>query len=665
MKQLLLLSYLIVKTLMLTATSAEVDLQKFVKKADSCYEILNYTYAKALYAEAISIVNKEADPYLFSYLLNQYASSLFWLDEMNEAEAACRRSLNFTTKTLGPLHPYTAEAHINLGAQKFVSGNYSIVTEHFYEAAFILENYYGKLHPKVAKAYEWLGAVYESKSDTANAKEFLWKSLNIYSRRIGADHPDVAELYRYIGLFYKRFAQLDSAIFYFEKAKNLFDQKYGEANFQSVKCMNNLSDVYGVGYNQWEKVKHSHEKCLRLIPCFQSPNKHTSAMTYYQMFNYYNHHGEYLKSIEYLNRIVKLYSADYDVTTDIPDVHIIQELSSTIPKVVLFTKARTFVNLSSVDTLNKHQHLKSASNLHKLLDQILDQISGKIVNANDRWFFSNSHAKLYFSMARLDIELFNSGFGTGYLDNALYYLEKKKISEQLRTTSFNPMIHNDIKNELLSEITQLNREINYLQSEQFHTDDRDTISRLLIQKALKADMMYYDLDNRYDHPVFAFQNKKSLSSQNIMSSLMPNESLLYYAEATQDYKFVPHTLMIIAINSDSAMTVMIDGYDLFHQIIDFNHLLSTNALVDTICKSGKALYDNLIGPVREALREKIIVCPSAYVSLTPFYALSGPEDPDNCRMLIEDHLIWKIFSLDDIMSASNDDRMIAQDSLLN
>jgi CHAT domain-containing protein len=649
MKQLLLLSYLIVKTLMLTATSADGDLQKFVKKADSCYEILNYALAKAMYAEAISIVNKEADPYLFSYLLNQYASSLFWLDEMNEAEAACRRSLNFITKTLGPLHPYTAEAHINLGAQKFVSGTSGIIAEHFYEATFILEHYYKKPHPKSAKAYEWLGVLYESMSDTVNARHFIWKSLDLYERSVGRNHPDVAELYRYIGLFYKRFDKPDSALFYFNKAKLLFDDKFGEANFHSVKCLNNISDVYGNYFNQWGKTEIIYHQCLELIKAFKSPNRYTHAMTLYRMVDNKAKNNDYFQALNYMNQILQLYYPNFENQSIFDNPEIANSNLVTVPKLVFIYKANILIKLADIEKINKYDYLKHASDCYVLLDKFIDEIRSNLVGHVDWLNFSNRHAKLYYMMALHELRLFEFSKNEYHVHRALYYLEKKKLSETIGNPEESLFYADDPNYETLNQIIELRKEINTLKSHGLLSFEKETVERQVVQKTLLLDATYAkkklrESTKEIDDETYIYQIKE------IQHRLHPDEIVLFYADNTHDYKQIPYSLITIAINKEQIKFTEIQGQETFLLASEYYNLMATNQATDSIHVIGGQLYDLLISPVSHILKRNIIIQPSSFLSLLSFESLPDLSRNAQPSLLIENHLVWKIFSLKDIVT---------------
>lgn len=635
----------------------------YAKKADRFYDQLSYDSAAIYYSLAIHNTNQNDAPELFGTLLNRKASSLFWSDRMDETLKACRRSLKFCCDTLGSLHPETAQAQINLGAFKFLSGNFGVVAEHFYEAAFILENYYGKDNAKVAKAYEWLGTLYESQSDTALARKYLWKSLNIYEKSLGADYADIAELYRYIGLYYKRFTPHDSAIYYFEKAKLLFDQKYGAANFQSVKCLNNISDTYANGMGQWDQVPAMYEMCMKLSSGFKSPNRHAAAMTLYRMYDFYNHQQDFLLSIAYLNKILQLYYPDFENQNIFENPRQAASCPYNIPKIIFIAKAGLLIKQAEKDTTHKRRYLTAASECYVLFDRIVEVMCNNLQRLDDRLRFANSHAKLYYAITRLELELYQSGSGEEHISNALYYSEKKKLKDQILKFTDNPsfLFHNN--DEFSEEMIGYKKELNALKSKRIAANDKTKFDRQIVSKTLEADAKYDAFYTNNSPHLTALANRPKPSIQELQNQLTENECLLYFAETTQDYKQIPHALIVIAIDKHQVKAAEIEGQETFFLISDFCQALSSNRSLDSTRAAGTQLYQLLIAPFADLLKWKIIIYPSAFVSKLPFEALPDLSRHDDSRLLIENHLVWKIFSLDDL-SVKDSFAHTSRDSLL-
>jgi len=133
------------------------------------------------------------------------------------------------------------------------------------------------------------------------SRKYLWKSFSIWKKTKGPNHPDLAEIYRYMGLYFKRYNFNDSAMYCFNKAKSLFDRRYGQANLLSIKCLNNLANVYARIPSMESKILPTYQLCEDLTARQKSPLRMARVMTLYNMAEYFNIRGDNQLALKYLN----------------------------------------------------------------------------------------------------------------------------------------------------------------------------------------------------------------------------------------------------------------------------------------------------------------------------------------------------------------------------
>jgi tetratricopeptide (TPR) repeat protein len=317
----------------------------FLKLANHYYEHLQFDSAEVNYSKALPLLKTQSDNELYGNALNDYAVTIWSQSRFREAELICRENLEICNDLFGYDHPVTADAMVNLGALAFISGSFGMTTEYLNQAVAIYSKNFGPSHHKIAKAYEWLGTHYEAASDTVNARRYLWKSFNLWKNIRNENHTDLGDIYRYMGLYHKRFFNHDSAIICFNKAKELFDRKYGPANFQSVKCLNNLADIYAEHEELEHKVLSTYDLCFNLITAFKSPVMMAEVMTVFNLAEYHGIKGDYLKAIELFNDVLKIYIPDFhpvDIFSnpDLSNVEFHQYL-----RIILAYKSNYFLNL--------------------------------------------------------------------------------------------------------------------------------------------------------------------------------------------------------------------------------------------------------------------------------------------------------------------------------
>jgi CHAT domain-containing protein len=635
-----------------------------IQMANEYFEILQYDSATVIYQMAIETIDPRTNPEAYCCLSNRLCESLIWLDEMQRARTLCRSNLTLCNELLGTAHEQTARAQMNMGIYKFLSGNEGFVISHFKQALNIFQKIFGNVHPDVAKVYEWLGMIHESQSDTTIARTCLWKAKDVYENTIGSNHPDIAELYRYIGLYYKRFNKPDSAILYFQKAKVLFDQKYGKTNFHSVKCLNNVSDVFAKQYHNWDTVSDIFNECTHLIAGFKAPNRHAVAMTIYKMAEYHSHRKEYDQSIHYLNEILQLYYPEFENCGIFDNPLNISSSPFTIPKLIFIFKSNMLINLAKADSLNAVKYLAGASESYALLDEIIEIMAGNIYHLDDRLLFSSRHAKLYYAMAANEINLFKSGAGNQYLDNAIRYLEKNKLSGQIGLMERFTQLNNVRERRLKDSVLILTNEINRLNSERITYIEKEDTDQQLINTNLALDALHAKIAAGSIFTSAESKMKSGKRVEEIQRLLKPDEALLYYSEITHDYKKIPYALIIIAINKSEVQVSEYTGNELFYAIEKYSGMLAAGETTELLHETGEFLFEHLLEPAKSILKQKLIIYPSAFISRVPFDVLPEKSAQHQTTMMIENYIIWKIFSLDDLTETNTVATEAINDSLL-
>lgn len=72
------------------------DFMTLKNKADACYEKLIYDSALIYYFRILNRLVPCDNRELYCEVRNKYASSLFWLDKLDETAQACRENVNPT-----------------------------------------------------------------------------------------------------------------------------------------------------------------------------------------------------------------------------------------------------------------------------------------------------------------------------------------------------------------------------------------------------------------------------------------------------------------------------------------------------------------------------------------------------------------------------------------
>lgn len=620
-----------------------------LKLANHYYGQLRFDSAEVYYSKALPLLQTQSNKELYGNALNDYAASIWSQSRFREAELICRENLEICIELLGYDHPVTADAMVNLGALAFISGSFGMTTEYLNQAIAIYSNHFGLLHHKTAKAYEWLGTHYEAASDTVNARKHLWKSFNIWKNIRGENHTDLGDIYRYIGLYHKRFFNHDSAIICFNKAKELFDRKYGPANFQSVKCLNNLADIFAEHEELEHKVLPTYDLCFNLIAAFKSPVLMAEVMTGFNLAEYHGIKGDYLKAIELLNDVLELYIPDFhpvDIFSnpDLSNVDFHQYL-----RIILACKSSYFINLFKEGSQKHTEYLLAALDCFQLIDQMTMEYKKRFVNLDDFLYFEDGYAEFYYSMAVTALEAFHATNDTIYLTTTLNLINKKSLAGTPLNPEMSLLDHFDIPFSLLEKRRELCARINALKTKvkQVQTPAHKVETSLKLNRAnIELDRLYY----RHFRENWFSDNESDANRliyiSGLQKRLAPDDCLLIYTEQKPLHATIPQQLLIIGITNKEVKTEIVKGEQLF---LNLNQLYGSIAENQTtgITSMTDDLYISLIRPFEKMLRKNITVIPSPILSNLAFDMLTIPlakprKIPD---YLIRHFVIRKEFSL--------------------
>jgi CHAT domain-containing protein len=621
----------------------------YLKLANHYYEHLRFDSAEVYYSKALPILKTQSDKELYGIALNDYAVTIWSQSRFREAELICRENLEICIDLFGYDHPVTADAMVNLSALAFISGSYGMTTEYLNQAIAIYKIHFGESHHKAAKAYEWLGTHYEAASDTVNARRYLWKSFNIWKNIRGENHTDLGDIYRYMGLYHKRFFNHDSAIICFNKAKELFDRKYGPANFQSVKCLNNLADIYAEHDELEHKVLPTYDLCFKLIDSFKSPVLMAEVMTVFNLAEYHGIKGNYQKAIELLNDVLTLYIPDFQPVDmfsnpDLSNVEFHQYL-----RIILAYKSSYFINLFREGSQKNIEYLLAALDGYMLIDRMTVEYKKRFVNLDDFLYFEDGYAEFYYSMAVTALEAFQLTNDTSYLTTALNLVNKKSLAGTPLNPEMSLLDHYDIPVSLLEKRRELCATINSLKTlvKQGKSSKQKAETGLELNRAnIELDRLYYRHFKESWFTANASDINRIIYISDLQSKLAPDDCLLIYTEQKPLHAVTPHQLLIIGITSKEVKMEVVKGVQLFNSLNQLFVSIAENRTAD-IAGMTDDLYVSLIRPFETMLRKNIIVIPSPVLSNLAFDMLTIPSGNPGKRpdYLIRHFVIRKEFSL--------------------
>ena len=629
------------------------------------FENLQFEKAAHFFKQAIEQGNMEESPVLLCRSRNLLAECYFWMDDLNMTGEIAWENLELCREVLGNEHHETARSHRNLAAYKFRKGGQVVVAGHFQKAILIFEKLYGQYNSEVAKTYEWLGVYYENLADTVLSRHYLWKALDVWQHCTTPDHHDRANIYRYIGLYYKRFFQHDSALIYFERSKQMFDAHYGEANFQSIKCLNNMADIFAVHDSLESLVLPCYQKCDSLLESIGGEQRMAWGMTKFNKAEYFQNKGMYRLALEEYQALLEIYFPHFKSISTYDNPKDVDKDCHYIPYLVFLFKARLLQEIAHNDSDNQLNYLLAAYESHGLSD-IYTKHSRMQNNTIDGLLsFADQHAGPYFGKIELALKLYGLTNKDEFLNRALTYLSRSKaLEQQARTIRFLKESDPGI-GRLSEQVDSLQEALNGINAQ---LDTLTPSKNIITQKVnlmveLDRLMKQMQIEQKQELPL---NDNVNISIEEIQDALAPNQSLLVFYDLKPLNKYYPIKLGLVAITGTKVELHTINESDFFESVRLFNSSIAQNQNHSRIKETGFYLYKKIFLPVINCLNQELIILPSPYTSDIPFEAFSIADErqEDGYKFMIQDYSISKLFSYEDFLSMDNNVCFEPTDSLL-
>ncbi len=625
-------------------------------EGEAFLEGLKYDSAEIILSGLMPVLEKNKDWKNYCKISNKYIISLWRQGKLSEAEQIARKTLGICKEQLGEEHPETIRCNINNGVICFLSGKPMSIT-YFRKAVILAERLYGDNHPLTAEAYEWLGCTHESANNAMHAYRYLKKSLQIWKNTKGNNHPDLGNIYRYFGLYYKRFGQLDSAMLCFNKSKKLFDLKYGKYNYKSVKCLNNICDVYEV-IEQYDTTKIIYAYALDLLSKSEAPNRYIYMMTYFNLGELYQREGDFLKAIQFFQKTLPLYFPGFKAEDIYSNPEEIGEYPYQVIKMVLFWKARSFIELAKTDSTNQLKYLKAAYNCYSDASRVIDNIKYQLSNYADLLNHENSHANLMVELAENALEIYSLTDDALYFERALQYLEKNKqmvlfASSNTDHDEDNPSYGYEQKaGKLQARYNQL------LNMSTLWDADNDLayFNERQINIKIEMDQLKWEIEQVHHKHEYRTKETAGISLAQIRKTLQDDQVLIQFTEFCHDYISKPERILSLIITQNQIAYYTIDGEQAYNLIAEYYNLISNRNPTVKVDSIGHELYNLLLGHWENLIDGKdIIIIPSQHISLVAFDALPVSFVKEGrVAYLIEKHAVWKDFSISSFVNYKDD-----------
>jgi len=497
------------------------------------------------------------------------------------------KALQIDRKIFGDTSNRVANCYHNLGLSYYLKKDYNIALNYYFQSLEIRKNNERQLR-NIGITYNNIAAIYQALGNTDKALEYHEKALKIRKENLEILELDLGQSYMNIGLIYSNKKEYEKALEYFEIVQNI----------QLSKLSENSSHL-GVTY-------------LNKGNLYRSMEKLDSAIIYYQ---------KALKACNY-------------------DSENLQSIQGT--EVVI--KSLAFIGLSKKELFDKKGGLELLKQSLEIVEEGLDVIEfhrDNLSTVSSKTFWQDQTYFLYELALSLGIKIASKE------NNKNLHLALFEFSEQSKASLLRSQIQEvkalqfiNIPDSTIQQEYNLRLDINYFEKQKSIKMDagfRETDSLIVNYNSKLFDLRqaYDSLKTNLEHNYTSYYQLKydlSLVGVSIIQKelLQPNQTLLEY--------FVGDSaIFVFTVNRDDYQVQQLErDSSLEKWITQLRRGLtapydpkepadspyrSRTYSADQYVEAASRLYELLIAPVENELKEHVIIVPDGVLGYLPFQAL--------------------------------------------
>jgi len=641
------------------------------------YMILgDFNKAIRLFAEILPIQEKKygSESFVVGRTLMNLGSAYEKSGQYKLSEKQAIRSLNILIKTRGKDHIDTVEPISLLGILSVVRGFSDQAFFYFQQALAILKNNNALNGHIAVRHYINIGIAYTLTRDYETAFEYWYKAINI----IGEDTPNAAIIFSNMGLIYEGTGQLNEAMQSFEKAEKVFS-KTGQ-NYYLRGVFVGMGEVFAQ-MGEYDKAIEYQEKALKLVEAKDLNHIH-ALQAYLNLGINYRVKKKYETAYEYLRKAEEKCKNNfgeqyYPIATIKKQIALIELEKGNREKALrIIDEAMPNLNYhfnGNIDSLMSYsvfidliatkcqiwhelfeqtsdlKYLRSIELESTLAIRALNKLKEIVSNSKDQIALDvDLNIAAIFEIAiNANYILFEKDKKLRYIGQAFHHCEESKAFI-IREAISKARIRNDVQvpDSLLAEeytilfkISQNKQKRHTELDTAFTKEQRVAIETKYAAKIFDEKQRLNQLKQTFQSDYPKYYNLKYdnavISKKEIQASLSAQQSILEYFVGDS-------SIYIFTINQDDFHIEKIaKDFPLKDWVADFRGVNDPEYYelnVELYTDRAYQLYQKLVAPVAERLKENVIIIPDGVLGYIPFGALlvQSPKDPGQFR----EHHYW-------------------------
>ena len=599
---------------------------------DAALELGAIDEAKSHYDLSLDILTKAGDTMSLSVaaVLNKLGNYHLACKDYETALIRLDRALDIRRQAGEDNDLETSHIYNNLGVAYLNLGDFDQARNYQEQALRIRSQVLSEPNEFLAQTYQNLAQCYQDGGQIGEAIRAYEEALDLYLALGYKSGIELADVYLNLGTAYYDLANeeaLGQAIRHFRRALDLYDGRRKVAKSAIALTYNNLAN----SFLQLGKADQAFDYYQLAVSLRKEQFGEIHPDVAQSLFNigqfYYLFLEQNELAIGYFDQC--LHALNYDKTNDQAITHV-----NSYPTLLLTLYYRAGAQFAMYRKSASSDWLHQAGEGFAQIDQLLDFLRVRFEGLGSKYnLVANGH-QMYDDAINVSLEQRRVTGEEKYFHHALKFSEKSKglilfdALQKSKAESFG-----DVPAKTLAEVTQLEVAVAEMEKELFlHLEDENTDPNLLDSLGELIFKNRQLFENKIQEISIAYPRYFNMRyAQHIPSVAQLQHELLEENETLVEYFMGDTVLHIFVINQDEQDVVSVGlTLDFLEQMDTFNFSIrgfrsvssqEIDANIAAYIRSATMLYQYLIAPIKDLLREHLIIVPDGKLGFVAFEAL--------------------------------------------
>ena len=591
--------------------------------------------------------NRELKIDVYDYISDTYT----YLFDLDSALKYAKLKLNLVKKEFGPNSSKMADAYSNFSFAYRYTGNIKKAIKYIKLREKIVTESSSINQFNLASIYYDLSGIYNQLFEYSRAIKYYEKTILILERDPKKFNFNLGRCYYFMGNTYRKLNENEEAIKYMEKGKELLIKSLGKNHPDIAAIDSSIADCLDIN-NDFEQALSYHKKALKIYENFETPYIDAKSSCHDNIASIYRQTKRFRKALIHDHKLQLLYAFNKYSDGYINALQLkaldhcsLNQLDSAAYYLNLIPK---FLNYNEKKAPYQFNNVKHSKELSNYLNCKVHFYNAQFSKSKNTVYLDSIHQQSQKFLASQ--EYCDDQYGTPidklqriqdhlniyencidsytkhnhFLDSRIAFEIAEKTKSRLLKINLNAIKANDFSNvpdSLLTKEVTLKKSIAKFEKLRFESTN-DSITKDCTNQLFKLKRQKDELDDLLlkEYPRFhnLKYNNKVISVSSLQQNLTNNEIIIEYYIGKENiylYTITKNNYNVISFETPNDLEQWVT--QLRNSIYNYDD----DEQLKNYLKSAHKLYSTLIAPIKNELKQKLIIIPDGILNYIPFETL--------------------------------------------